>query len=276
MISVLILTKNEELDLPGCLESLQWCDDVHVLDSMSTDATVSIAMSFSAKVASNEFKGYASQRNFGLSLPFKYQWVLVVDADERIPIALASEIKSLVAIAPPTVTAGRIQRRDIWMGTWLKRSQISPYFIRLLRVGACHYEREINEVLITNGAISDLKETFDHYPFSKGIDHWIAKHNIYSRMEAERIASGLDVKFSIKSAFTHPDFNERRRQQKIIFYKLPFRPIIKLGYMLFWRRGILDGIAGIHYAILQAIYEYFIELKTKEITTRISKQNHEQ
>lgn len=275
MISVLILTKNEELDLPGCLESLQWCDDVHVLDSMSTDATVSIATSFGAKVASNAFKGYASQRNFGLALPFKYQWVLVVDADERIPAALVSEMQSLVVGVPPTVTAGRIRRRDIWMETWLKHSQISPYFIRLLRVGACHYEREINEVLMTSGTILDLKETFDHYPFSKGIDHWIAKHNVYSKMEAERIASGLDATFSMKSAFTHPDFNERRKHQKILFYKLPFRPIIKLGYMLFWRRGILDGIAGIHYALLQAIYEYFIELKTKEIVKNNSKRRHE-
>jgi glycosyltransferase involved in cell wall biosynthesis len=235
---------------------------------MSTDATVSIANSFGAKVTSNAFKGYASQRNFGLALPFMHPWVLVVDADERIPAALVSEIRSLVASAPSTVTAGRMRRRDIWMGKWLKHTQISPYFIRLLKVGRCHYEREINEILITDGKILNLEATFDHYPFSKGIDHWISKHNSYSKMEAERIAAGLDTIFSIKSAFTHPDFNERRKHQKIFFYKLPFSPLIKFAYMLIWRRGVLDGSAGLNYALLQAIYEYFIVLKTKEIIHR--------
>ena len=270
MISVLILTKNEELDLPNCLKSLKWSNDIHVLDSISTDSTTLIAQNFGAKVTSNEFKGYASQRNFGVALPFKNDWVLVVDADERIPDDLVMEMESFVASAPPSVTAGRIRRRDIWMGTWLKHSQISPYFIRLLRVGACHYEREINEILVTDGCVSDLKKTFDHHPFSKGIDHWISKHNIYSKMEAERIAAGLDKQLSIKSALTHPDFNERRKHQKILFYKLPFRPAIKFAYMLIWRRGILDGIAGINYALLQSIYEYFIVIKTQEIIKKFN------
>lgn len=265
-ISVLILTKNEQQDLPGCLASVQWSDDVHVLDSHSTDTTVEIARAAGARVTQRPFDGYARQRNAGLQLPFTNPWVLIVDADERIPDSLVSEMQKLVASAPATVAAARMRRRDIWWGTWLRHAQISPYYVRLARVGRAHYEREVNEVLVVDGAIHDLQGSFDHYPFSKGLDHWIAKHNVYSRMEAEVIASGKGIQPSWKTAFFGRDFNERRGHQKAIFYRLPGRPLIKFLYMLIVRRAFLDGAAGIRYASLQAIYEYMIVLKVKELS----------
>lgn len=265
-ISVLILTKNEQQDLPGCLASVQWSDDVHVLDSHSTDDTVALAQAAGAHTTLRAFDGYASQRNFGLKLPFKNQWVLIVDADERIPAALVAEMQALVASAPEAVAAARMRRRDIWWDTWLRHAQISPFYVRLVKTGRAHYEREVNEVLVVDGAIHDLNEAFDHYPFSKGLDHWIAKHNVYSRMEAELIASGQGIKPSWKTALFGRDFNERRGHQKAIFYRLPGRPLIKFLYMLFVRRAFLDGAAGIRYASLQAIYEYMIVLKVKELS----------
>lgn len=264
VISVLILTKNEEHDLPGCLNSVSWCDDVHVLDSLSTDDTPAIAERFGAKVTSRAFDGYASQRNAGLRLPFKHPWVLVVDADERIPPALHQELAAFVESADTAVVAARMRRRDIWWGVWLRRSQISPLYVRLVRPQRVRYEREVNEVLVVDGQIADLRESFDHYPFSKGIDHWLAKHNSYSRMEADLILSRSTARPSWRVAFLGADFNERRVHQKAIFYRLPARPLIKLLYMLVWRRGVLDGVAGIRYAMLQAIYEYMIVLKVKE------------
>jgi glycosyltransferase involved in cell wall biosynthesis len=269
-ISVLILTKNEEQDLPGCLQSVIWSDDVHVLDSMSTDATVAIAQCADATVTQRAFDGYASQRNAGLRLPFRHAWVLVVDADERIPSLLAEEMKRFVANATPEVSAARIRRRDIWWGRWLKHSQISPFYVRLVRLGRVHYEREINEVLVVDGPITDLQEPFDHHPFSKGLDHWLAKHNTYSRMEADLILSGSIIQPSLRAALLGRDFNERRVHQKALFYRMPARPLIKLAYMLLWRRGLLDGMAGIRYAILQAIYEYMIVLKVKERELQLS------
>jgi glycosyltransferase involved in cell wall biosynthesis len=264
-VSVLILTKNESLDLPGCLASVSWCDDVHVLDSGSTDDTEAIALAHQAHFSVRPFDGYASQRNAGLALPFKYPWVLIVDADERIPQSLAEEMGRFVATVPNHVCGARMRRRDIWWGTWLKHAQISPFFIRLVRVGRAHYEREINEVMVVDGDVSDLSEPFDHFPFSKGLDHWIQKHNVYSKMEAEVIASGSRGAPSIRKALFDPDFNNRRAHQKGLFYKLPLRPFIKLVYMLIVRRAFLDGVAGMRYACLQAIYEYFIVLKTEEI-----------
>lgn len=263
-VSVLILTKNEQQDLPGCLQSVSWSDDVHVLDSLSTDNTANIARQHGAHVSERAFDGYASQRNAGLNLPFRHEWVLILDADERIPSALAEEMRQFIAATPPSVVAGRMRRRDIWWGTWLKHSQISPYYVRLVRRGRAHYEREINEVLVVDGPIADLKQPFDHYPFSKGLDHWLSKHNTYSRMEADLILAGSIQRPSWKTALLGRDFNERRVHQKAIFYKLPARPLIKLAYILVWRRGLLDGVAGVRYALLQAIYEYMIVLKVKE------------
>jgi glycosyltransferase involved in cell wall biosynthesis len=264
-ISVLILTKNEELDLPGCLQSVAWSDDVHVLDSQSTDQTVALAQQAGARVSVRAFDGYASQRNAGLKLPFRHPWLLILDADERVPSALVQEMAAFIAAAPERVAAGRMRRRDIWWGTWLKHAQISPWFIRLVRVGRAHYEREINEVLVVDGDITDLQQSFDHYPFSKGLDHWVAKHNAYSHSEAQLIASGTVIQPSWGKALFNRDFNERRVHQKALFYRMPARPIIKFFYMLLARRAFLDGWAGIRYALLQSIYEYLIVLKVREL-----------
>ena len=272
-ISVLVLTKNEQQDLPGCLASITWSDDIHVLDSESTDTTVRIAEMAGARVTVRSFDGYASQRNFGLQLSFKNPWVLILDADERITAELEAEMRSFVCTAPMNIAAARMRRRDIWWGRWLKHAQISPFYVRLVRVGLAHYEREINEVLVVDGDVADLVQAFDHYPFSKGLDHWISKHNVYSRMEAELISKGASIKPLWKVALFGKDFNERRIHQKAIFYGLPARPLIKLVYMLLARRAFLDGWPGIRYAMLQGIYEYFIVLKTKEIGASTMKQD---
>ena len=264
-ISILILTKNEQQDLPDCLASAAWSDDVHVLDSESTDMTVALAEKAGAIVLVRPFDGYASQRNFGLKLPYKHDWILILDADERITPELAAEMLAFVKAAPLNVAAARMRRRDIWWDRWLKHAQISPFYVRLVRAGRAHYEREINEVLVVDGDIVDLTQPFDHYPFSKGLDHWISKHNTYSHMEAEVIASGALIKPNWRIAILGNDFSERRVHQKAIFYGLPARPFIKFIYMLIARRAFLDGWPGIRYAVLQAIYEYFIVLKTKEI-----------
>jgi glycosyltransferase involved in cell wall biosynthesis len=271
-ISVLILTKNEELDLPACLKSVAWSNDIHVLDSMSTDHTVEIATAAGAKVTQRVFDGYARQRNAGLSLPFKNPWLLILDADERATPELREEIERFIVQPPNDTSAASIRRRDIWWGQWLKHAQISPFYVRLVRVGHAHYEREINEVLVVNGETATLSTSFDHHPFSKGLDHWIAKHNVYSRMEAQLIATGSVIKPSWRRALTSKDFHERRSHQKAIFYGLPGRPLVKFLFMLIARRAFLDGWPGIRYALLQSIYEYFIVLKTKELREEKSEQ----
>jgi glycosyltransferase involved in cell wall biosynthesis len=266
MISVLILTKNEQHDLPGALDSVSWSDDVHVFDSYSTDDTLAIAHSAGAHTHQRTFDDYATHRNAALQLPFKNPWLLILDADERPTPELSREMQQLALAAPPELSGFRLRRRDFLFDTWLKHAQISPFYIRLVRPERSRYTRAINEVIEVEGPIADLSYPLDHYPFSKGIAHWIAKHNTYSTMEAELIYRNQGLQNpSLLTAFTGPDFHTRRLHQKAIFYRLPGRPIIKWLYMVLLRGAILDGPAGLTYATLQSIYEYFIVLKTKAL-----------
>jgi glycosyltransferase involved in cell wall biosynthesis len=267
MISVLILTKNEQKDLPACLASVAWADDIHVFDSFSSDSTVAIAQSAGARVHQRVFDDYATHRNAALrEIPFKHPWLFLLDADERPTPELTAEMLRTVASAPESVSGYRLRRRDFLFGTWLKHAQISPFYIRLIRPDRARYTRAINEVLEVDGPIASVAAPLDHFPFSKGIAHWVAKHNLYSTMEAELIhhEQGLQHPSPI-AALTHADFHVRRLHQKAIFYRLPARPILKFLYMVLIRGAILDGRAGLTYAVLQSFYEYLIVLKTREL-----------
>ena len=224
-----------------------------------------------ANFVQRKFDGYASQRNAALEeLPFRHEWIFILDADERLTSELAKEMQRAVGAATAGVNGFRVRRRDFFQGTWLKHAQISPYYIRLVRRGKARYTREINEVLEVDGKVAELKSPLDHFPFSKGMAHWISKHNVYSTMEAQIIAGGLSRRdASWKAALAGADFHARRKAQKAIFYRMPGRPLIKWLYMMFVRGAILDGRAGIVYANLQAMYEYWIVLKTRELSSRL-------
>jgi glycosyltransferase involved in cell wall biosynthesis len=267
MISVLILTRNEQHDLPGALESVAWSDDVHVFDSFSTDNTVEIARQAGATVHQRVFDDYATHRNAAFTtIPFKHPWVFLLDADERPTPELSREMEQLALAAPDEVAGFKLRRRDFLFDTWLKHAQISPYYIRLVRPERSRYTRAINEVLEVDGVVASLSYPLDHYPFSKGIAHWIAKHNRYSTMEAELIHNQQGLQRpSLSTALRHPDFHTRRMHQKAVFYRMPGRPVIKWLYMVFIRGAILDGAAGLTYATLQSFYEYMIVIKTKEL-----------
>lgn len=269
MISVLILTRNEQQDLPGCLDSVAWCDDVHVFDSESTDQTAAIARARGATVTARAFDGYASQRNAAMRLPFRHPWVFVLDADERPTPELVLELQQAVLQATPAQAAFRVRRRDFLWNTWLKHAQLTPFYVRLLRVGWVRYARDINEVVEVEGDTGDLRFPLDHLAFSKGLSHWMGKHNLYSSKEAELLASGDAVQnASLRQALFAPNFHQRRIAQKALFYGLPARPLIKWLYMMFVRGAILDGRAGVMYATLQSFYEYLIEIKHREILRR--------
>jgi len=266
-ISVLILTKNEQQDLPGCLKSVSWSDDIHVYDSISSDQTVSIAESFGAKVTQRAFDNWSSHQNWGLSnLKFKHPWVYYSDADERVTPELLSQMQEAIKNAEDEV-AFRVRRRDYFMGTWLKHVTPSPFNIRLFRPEAIRYERLTNPVTIVDGKVGDIRAHFDHFPFSKGMSHWIDKHNHYSTLEAGQIMANRKsgAGFSLTKALFGRDRNERRFHQKELYYRLPFRPLVMFLLLYLVKRGFLDGRAGFTYAMLRSFYEYFIVLKTREL-----------
>ena len=280
MVSILILTKNEEQDLPGCLKSVSWADDVHVYDSGSTDATAAIAAGAGARITARPcdsgrelFGGNeAEHKNWALAnLPFKYDWVLHLDADERVTPELHRSICRALK-NPGDKVAFRVRRRDFWGERWLRHVVTSSLYIRLFRPGKMRYERLINPVSLPNGPVGDLEGYLDHYPFSKGTTHWLQKHNSYSSLEAQQIEANRasNRPFSVIQAFLGRDRNQRRFHQKEIFYRMPARPLLKFLLLYLGKRGFLDGRAGFGYATLQSFYEYMIVLKTKELTARVA------
>jgi len=274
MISVLILTKNEEQDLPGCLEVLRWSDDIHVYDSGSADATTAIANRANANVvtrpprdAQEIFGGNeAEHKNWALAnIPFKYKWVLHLDADERVTPELAASLHRAVG-NPGDKVAFRVRRRDFWGERWLKHVQMSSYYLRLFRPERMRYERLVNPLSVPDGPVGELEGYLDHFPFSKGMTHWLSRHNSYSSLEAQQIIKNRAANraFTFRHAFFGNDGNERRFHQKELFYRMPGRPLIKFLILYVGKRGFLDGSAGFKYAVLQSFYEYMIVLKTIE------------
>lgn len=267
MISVLILTKNEEQDLPGCLESVAWSDDIHVLDSVSSDRTIEIAKAAGAQVTQRPFDNWAAHQNWAMAnVPFRHPWVFYLDADERMTPELVAAVHAAAA-APGECVAFRVPRRDFFLGTWLKHVQTSPFYMRLFRPEKIRYERLVNPLSLPDGPVGQVAGYLDHFPFSKGVGHWMARHNSYSSFEAQQILENRRGRrsFSVMKAFTEKDFHERRFQQKELFYRMPARPLVKFLILYVGKRGFLDGRAGFTYAALQSIYEYLIVLKTREL-----------
>ena len=267
-VSILILTKNEEQDLPGCLESVSCFDDITVYDSCSTDKTRDIARSAGAHIVERPFDNWASHQNWALrNIDFRYPWVFYIDADERLTIEAAAELQKIAERLDSNCVAYRIRRRDFFQERHLRYSQTSPWYIRFFIPKFVHYERLVNPVTVVDGQIGQLINPLDHYPFSKGLSHWFARHNSYSTLEAEQIMLNCieERHFSLSSALFEPDFNRRRYYQKEVFYRLPARPVIKFLLIYLVKRGFLDGRPGLTYALLQSIYETMICLKVDEL-----------
>jgi len=267
-VSVLILTLNEEINIGACLDSLSWCDDVVVFDSLSTDRTRDIAVERGARVVTRPFDNWSAHQNWAVTnIAFRHAWVLYLDADERCTPALQDEVLRRER-AEATEAAFRIRRKDFFMGRWLKHAQLYPtWLVRLFRPARIRYERLVNPVAMVDGPIGELDGHIHHYPFSHGVSHWVARHNRYSDMEAIEAAKVRDTRVSSGSVWSR-DPNERRRALKDIFFRMPARPLVKFLYYYAWRRGFLDGRAGFTYATLQAFYEYLIACKGAELERR--------
>jgi len=234
---------------------------------MSTDATVAVALAAGAHVHRHPFQGYAAQRNAALTdCGFKHGWVLVLDADERLPAAAVEPLMHCVRNARPEVGAFRLRRRDHFEGRWLRHAQMSPYYVRLLRKGRVSYHREVNEVARVEGTVSDAGVDFDHHPFSKGIGRWMQRHLRYAAMEADRLVEERSgrLRFSWARALLSSDFHERRYHQKGLYYRMPCRPLLKWIYLVIVRRAFMDGMPGLRYAWLQTVYESLIDMHVRE------------
>jgi glycosyltransferase involved in cell wall biosynthesis len=267
MFSIYILTYNEELDIAACIESAMLSDDIVVVDSISSDRTVQIASQYPVRVVQHRFESHGRQRTWMLeSIPPKYEWIYILEADERMTPELFAEC--LQAIKNPDYIGYYAAERVMFMNRWIRHSTQYPrYQLRLLRQGKVwytdygHTEREVCE-----GATSFLKETYPHYTCSKGLSRWLEKHNRYSTDEAKETLHQLENgKVNWRNLFFGKTEVERRRALKDLSLRLPARPIIRFIYMYFLLGGCLDGGAGLAWCTLQAFYEYLILLKVWEM-----------
>lgn len=267
MFSIYILTYNEELDIAACIESAMLSDDIIVVDSCSSDRTVERANNYPVRVVEHAFESHGKQRTWMLeSIPPKYEWVYILEADERMTPELFAEC--VEATKNPNYIGYYVAERVMFMNHWIRYSTQYPrYQLRLFCHGKVwfddygHTEREV-----CDGATSFIKETYPHYTSSKGLSRWIEKHNRYSTDEAKETLYQLEQgKINWRNLFFGKSEVEKRRALKDLSLRLPARPLLRFFYMYFILGGCLDGRAGTAWCTLQAFYEYLILLKVWEM-----------
>jgi glycosyltransferase involved in cell wall biosynthesis len=264
-VSVLIPTWNEERNIAETLASVAFSDDIVVLDSFSDDRTVSLATEAGATVISRVFDNFSAQKNWALKThKFKYEWILLVDADERVDDALAREIAKVVEEA--SHTGFFIPRKNIFMKTWLRWGGMYPdYQMRLFRVGRARFEKRIvHEHVILDGTAGQLVSPLLHNDY-KGIERYIDRHNHYSSLEAIEAFNLMTTqgRVTIQDEALLPS---PRRRLKIWSYEyLPVRWLAVFFYMYIFRLGFLHGRVGLNYCILRALYELHVDLKLAEL-----------
>lgn len=264
--SVLILTLNEEQDLPACLDSIPWCDDIVVFDSGSADDTQAVARGRGCRVVERAFDDYASQRNAALSqVAFKHPWVLMLDADERVTPELAAEIEAATFHPGNEVALFNMRRKDMFHGRWLRHSSGYPtWFGRLVRPDRVTVRRPVNEEYHADGGVGFLSGHLIHYPFDKGLARWVERHNRYSTMEAAAVFDQGQGVSPRSRQILSSDPIRRRRAAKALAYRLPGRPLLVFLYLYLFRLGFLDGSPGLAFCLLRSYYELLIDLKMKE------------
>jgi len=273
-VSILVPIKNEAANLPRCLDSVRWAAEIFVVDSASTDGSQAIAEARGAQVVQFVFDGtWPKKKNWALeNLPFRHEWVFILDADEVLPPAAEAEIRAIVS-DPSHATAGYwINRRFMFMGRWLRHAYYPNWNLRLFRHRLGRYEKltdidtrsgdnEVHEHVVVTGPTGRLRAEMDHFAFPS-VEVFVEKHNRYSNWEA-RVA--LDRYLRASSGRLQSTEVGARRRLKQFSQALPFRGLLRFLYVYLWQRGFLDGWAGYYFARLHGIYEFLSVAKTHEL-----------
>lgn len=265
-ISILILTLNEEANIEAVLDSVSNFDEVVVLDSLSTDRTVELARSRGVRVVQRPFDNWAAHHNWALAeIDFQNPWIFYLDADERMTPALESEIRAIAADPHEERVGFYCGRDNFFMGRVIHHCYPPVPILRFYQPRFVTYQRLVNPTTSVAGPVGHLHNRFLHFNFSKGLTEWLDKHNRYSQAEAiEALASRECDTFRVHDLI---DSNPatRRAALKRLAWRLPWRPQLKFLWLYVVCRGFLDGWPGYVYCRLQATYEYFIDLKIKEL-----------
>jgi glycosyltransferase involved in cell wall biosynthesis len=275
-VSVLIPTRNEAANIEECLRSVAFADEVVVVDSRSTDGTAELAMRHGARVVEFEWDGaYPKKKNWALAnIGFRHEWVLIVDADERVTIALADEIAN--RLGEPGQDGFFINRRFYFMNGWLNHCGYYPSWnLRLFRHALGRYEmpaggeesgagdNEVHEHVVLRGKTAYLQHHLLHYAYPT-IDAWVEKHNRYSSWEARLRDAPPQDRVSELPARPFGNELERKRWLKALAPKGLGRPIVRFLYHYVWRQGFRDGYRGFVFCRLMGWYEFLSVVKRRE------------
>ncbi len=269
-VSLIVPIRNEAGNLPRCLASIAWADEIFVVDSQSTDGSIEIAETNDARVVQFKFNGtWPKKKNWALeNLPFRNEWVFILDADEVLPPQAEAEFATAIRGAGE-IAGYWINRRFMFIGKWLRHAYNPNWNLRLFRHSLGRYEKltdadtqsgdnEVHEHVVVQGPTGRLRCEMDHYAFPS-IDVFIEKHNRYSNWEA-RVATERHLAGS-SGHLVHQRVN-RRRKLKELSHRLPFRGLLRFLYVYIWQKGFLDGREGYYFARLHGIYEFLSVAKT--------------
>jgi len=269
-LSVLVPTLNEEVNLPDCLASVVgWANDIWVVDSYSTDRTPEIVRQSEANLMEHPFDGYAAQKNWALeNVPFSCEWLLILDADERVSLELADEIRGIIAADGNGYDGFYLNRKLIFYGKWIRHCGWYPSWnLRLFRHIRGRYERrEVHEHLVLEGKVGYCNHDLIHEDL-RDMSFCIAKHNRYSSQEArelDMVRRGVGTG-GLQASYFKGSVERKRLIKQRIWPHLPCRAFLLFFYLYFFRLGFLDGKHGFLFCQMHAIFEQFTTAKLWEL-----------
>jgi len=281
-VSAIVAARNEEKNLPRCLEALRDVGEVYVIDSQSTDATPEIARSFGAKVVQFHYQGgWPKKRQWAMdTLPLECDWVLLMDADEALTPELAEEIRQ--AIQTPGCDGYYISLRMYFLGRVLRHGDATFWKLSLFRRGKGRYEcrlreqdssmadMEVHEHVVVDGPTRRLNNPLIHHNV-ESLSRYIQKHNEYSNWEA-RVWVESEPREQLPPSLFGTQA-QRRRWLKQKFLRLPGAPLWLFLFKYVFRLGFLDGIPGLIYCGFQAVQVFHVKAKIFELQQARGKES---
>ncbi|MHB1422895.1 MAG: glycosyltransferase family 2 protein [Gemmataceae bacterium] len=243
-ISVLLPTGNNAASIRATLESVQWADEILVVDSYSTDGTLDICRAFGARIIQHEYINSAKQKNWALP-QCRHEWVLQIDSDEVLSPELREEIEKVGATAGPNVDAFRMPRRNHMLGRWVRHGGVYPdYQIRLLRRDRARWqEREVHAHVQVPGSIETLRNDLMHYDIPY-LSKPLGNLNRYTRYEADEL---------------------KKKGTRFRWHHLLLRPLGVFLYRYLWLQGVRDGWRGLIICAYWSMYVFLTRAKLWEM-----------
>lgn len=279
-LSILILTKNEAVNLPVCLKSLDGLDvDIYIVDSESDDNTIQIAESFGCRVFTHPFRNHASQINWALeNIPIQTPWIMRLDADERLMPELVEELNNTLPTTPSDITGYQVKRRVFFLGHWIRYGGYYPtWLLRLWRTGSgiCEQRWMDEHIVLSEGKIANLKKDIIDEN-QKGLSFWIEKHNRYADREVQDLlAAQAAQEKDLLAGNQFSQAKQRRWVKKTLYGRFPlfFRAFIYWFLRYTIGLGFLDGIEGLVFHFLQGFwYRFLVDAKIYELRSSAHRQ----